>query len=261
MESGFCLACRHNGTVPDLTVPGNLERWHELEAAKHRLFYSLLRWHLPLRTRGEDLQHGLIFNFLANTPAAKAMTGHENGIITIALAEADDIERERRGSGWASLTAPFSVTSATRSGIISGTCSFMTEGGLRKLAERYSVTTMRITRRRCNGTTKRVRHRPGSSATCRPMLQSILRRASPKLGRTTCISSILLRWLATSELKCGLPRTCPAACPARIDFDPYVVDDFQRTLDAWLPFVFAMNSVNRAIGLHRHVSFQSLPRP
>jgi hypothetical protein len=47
MESGFCLACRHNGTVPDLSVPGNLERWHELEAAKHRLFYSLLRWHLP----------------------------------------------------------------------------------------------------------------------------------------------------------------------------------------------------------------------
>ena len=36
---------------------------------------------------------------------------------------------------------------------------------------------------------------------------------------------------------------------ARIDFDPYVVDDFQRILDAWLPFVFAMNSVNRAIGL------------
>ena len=36
---------------------------------------------------------------------------------------------------------------------------------------------------------------------------------------------------------------------ARIDFDPYVVDDFPRILDAWLPFVFAMNSVNRAIGL------------
>jgi hypothetical protein len=96
MESGFCLACRHNGTVRDLSVPGNLERWHELEAAKHRLFYSLLRWHLPLRTRGEDPQHGLISNFLADTPAAKVMTGHENGIITIALAEADGFERERR---------------------------------------------------------------------------------------------------------------------------------------------------------------------
>ena len=36
---------------------------------KHRLFYSLLRWKLPLKTRAEDPQHCLIFNFLADDPA------------------------------------------------------------------------------------------------------------------------------------------------------------------------------------------------
>src|ERR1700742_461892 len=49
-HGGFCLACRHNGTVPDLSVPGNTQGWRELEIAKHRLFYSLLRWRLPLHT-------------------------------------------------------------------------------------------------------------------------------------------------------------------------------------------------------------------
>src|ERR1700749_81568 len=95
-DGGFCVACRHNGTVPDLSTPSNLVGWRDLEIAKHRLFYSLLRWRLPLRTRSEEPKHGLIFNFLADTPAQKVLTGHENGIITIALAEADEIERERR---------------------------------------------------------------------------------------------------------------------------------------------------------------------
>ena len=76
----------------------HLDRWRELEIAKHRLFYSLLRWNLPVKTRAEDPDHGLIFNFLADDLAAgeKVMTGHDNGLITIALSEADDSERERR---------------------------------------------------------------------------------------------------------------------------------------------------------------------
>src|SRR5579872_3262433 len=35
---------------------------------------------------------------------------------------------------------------------------------------------------------------------------------------------------------------------AHVDFDPYTVEDFKRVIDAWLPFVFAMNSVSRAVG-------------
>ena len=96
--SGYCRACRHNGTVPDLSDPARLSGWRELEWAKHRLFYSLIRWELPVKTRAEDNAHGLIFNFLADDPVTeqKVMTGHDNGLITIALTEADDIERERR---------------------------------------------------------------------------------------------------------------------------------------------------------------------
>jgi hypothetical protein len=94
----YCLACRHNRTVPDLSQEQNLLPWRKLEIAKHRLFYTLLRLNLPIETRNENPE-GLIFDFLADQPAPnapKVMTGHDNGLITIALAEADDAERERR---------------------------------------------------------------------------------------------------------------------------------------------------------------------
>ncbi|WP_193334732.1 zinc-binding metallopeptidase family protein [Devosia beringensis] len=94
----FCAACRHNDTIPDISDPLNLAHWQVIERAKKRLFYSLLRLDLPLQTRTSNPEHGLSFRFLADTPIAneRVLTGHENGIITIALVEADDAEREAR---------------------------------------------------------------------------------------------------------------------------------------------------------------------
>jgi hypothetical protein len=92
------LACRHNGTIPDLSRSENLAAWQVIERAKHRLFYTLLREGLPLRTRAEDPEHGLVFEFLAEpgSDGPRVMTGHDNGRITIAIVEANDVERERR---------------------------------------------------------------------------------------------------------------------------------------------------------------------
>lgn len=98
-DTPFCVACRHNRTIPDLTVPENLEAWQRLEIAKHRLFYTLLKLRLPLITKAEDEATGLAFDFMADPTdpnAPKVMTGHDDGLITISLAEADDAERERR---------------------------------------------------------------------------------------------------------------------------------------------------------------------
>jgi hypothetical protein len=98
--SPYCAACRHNQTVPDLSVPENLVHWRRIESAKHRLMYSLLKLKLPLATRAED-PDGLAFDFLVPGAAMPdgsvepVMTGHHNGVITINLAEADDAERER----------------------------------------------------------------------------------------------------------------------------------------------------------------------
>jgi hypothetical protein len=102
--SPYCLACRHNLTVPDLAVPENVTRWRKIEYAKHRLMYSLLKLQLPLATRAEDPIDGLGFEFLVPGAArpdgtvTPVMTGHANGVITISLTEADDAERERTRS-------------------------------------------------------------------------------------------------------------------------------------------------------------------
>jgi hypothetical protein len=78
----YCLSCRHNRTIPDLSVPANLIGWQKIELAKRRLFYSMLQLGLPLRTRGEDRAAGLAFDFLADPSdsgdQARIMTGHDN---------------------------------------------------------------------------------------------------------------------------------------------------------------------------------------
>src|SRR5262249_35496558 len=90
----FCAGCRHNRTIPALCRPQALAHGRMPEAAKPRLFYTLLKLRLPLVTRAED-PRGLAFDFLADG-AEPVLTGHDNGLITINLAEADDAERERR---------------------------------------------------------------------------------------------------------------------------------------------------------------------
>ncbi|WP_417308397.1 zinc-binding metallopeptidase family protein [Devosia sp.] len=93
----FCRACRHNDTVPNIDDPTDRSRWQVIERAKKRLFYSLLRLGLPLATRNEDPEHGLSFRFLSDDASTDpVMTGHEDGVITIALEEADDAAREYR---------------------------------------------------------------------------------------------------------------------------------------------------------------------
>jgi hypothetical protein len=96
----FCAACRHNHVIPNLANTEHHDRWRRLETAKHRLFYTLLKLRLPSTTRPDD-PGGLAFDLLAD-PAEGTLqpptilTGHDNGLVTINIAEADDAERERR---------------------------------------------------------------------------------------------------------------------------------------------------------------------
>jgi hypothetical protein len=92
-----CIACRLNRTVPDLSVPGNGALWGRLEAAKRRVVSSLLALDLPVKSRvDQDLNRGLAFDFLHSPPEGPpVLTGHQDGIITVNIEEADDSERER----------------------------------------------------------------------------------------------------------------------------------------------------------------------
>ncbi len=95
----YCLSCRLTHVIPNLSKPENKEAWYKLEVAKRRLMYSLLSLKLPVANKKEDPATGLAFEFLADPESAespKVLTGHDNGLITVNIAEADDVERERR---------------------------------------------------------------------------------------------------------------------------------------------------------------------
>lgn len=93
----FCVACRLNDTIPNLTVRGNLERWRKLELAKRRCLYTLLQLQLPTEGIPGEGRPSLRFRFLGDDPNGSPITtGHENGIITLNIAEADADERESR---------------------------------------------------------------------------------------------------------------------------------------------------------------------
>jgi hypothetical protein len=94
--SEFCSACDLNRVIPALTSDENMKRWKNIEVAKHRLVYSLLRLRLPVVKKVENEETGIAFDFLAQTsPKEKVITGHDNGTITLNIEEADEAARAR----------------------------------------------------------------------------------------------------------------------------------------------------------------------
>ena len=93
----FCAACRLNQVIPDREVPGNPERWRKLESAKRRIIYALMRLGLGMDGVPGENRPALRFRFLGNPAFGPLpLTGHSQGAITVNIAEADDEERERR---------------------------------------------------------------------------------------------------------------------------------------------------------------------
>lgn len=102
--SNLCGSCRLTRTIPDLSVPGNPARWARIEAAKRRLLFGLQSLGLWPETRhmlaanatsGGSPANSLCFDLLADTHNGQHVhTGHDNGVITLNIAEADDHHRE-----------------------------------------------------------------------------------------------------------------------------------------------------------------------
>ena len=96
----LCVACQFNRTIPDLSLPNNLQYWKALEQAKRRLFFTLQMLGLPLQNGWCDPNGGLLFDFLddeRSSPEHYAGTfvtsGFGNGVITLNVLEADDAAR------------------------------------------------------------------------------------------------------------------------------------------------------------------------
>ena len=120
LEGGQCFSCDLTRTRPSDEDLVGLENYPAAERAKRHLIAELDTLGFPVVGKdpetGGDPENGLAFDLLSSV-AENVVIGHEDGVITIDLAESDDGATASRSSRSSpSPTARCSATSATRSG-------------------------------------------------------------------------------------------------------------------------------------------------
>jgi hypothetical protein len=245
----FCLACRHNRTIPDIGVPENLERWQKMEVAKHRLFYTLIALRLPLHDLAQDPEHGLAFDFLADNPAAETqiLTGHDAGLITINLNEADDAIREQlrtaMGEPYRALLGHF----RHEVGHYFWDVLVRDAGKLEECRAVFGDDSADY------GEALKRHYAEGPPANWQENFISAYATAHPweDFAETWAHYLHIVDTLETASafgLRIHPVASKNRALHADIDFDPHKALSIEKLIDGWLPLTFAMNSLNRSMG-------------
>jgi len=243
---GYCAACRHNHLIPDLSVPGNALLWARMEDAKHRLFYSLILLRLPLVNRIDDPAHGLAFDFLAegSTPhAARVMTGHNHGLITLALKEADDAVRdqvrEAMGEPYRTLLGHFRHESGHY---------FWDRLVASDPARLAAFRDLFGDERADYANALKAHYAQGAPPGWQAHFLSAYATAHPWEDFAECWAHYL-HIIDTLETARAFDMTVATRkTTTRIDFDPYQAASMAQLIDAWLPVTFTVNSLNRSMG-------------
>ncbi|CAN5236647.1 putative zinc-binding metallopeptidase [soil metagenome] len=89
-----CYSCHLTRTRPSDSDLKGLSEFFTAEEAKRRLIAELDELGFPIVPRSADPETGLAFDLLSSS-AGKVVTGHHNGVITLDLAESNDVHRER----------------------------------------------------------------------------------------------------------------------------------------------------------------------
>ena len=251
LPEAFCAACRHNRTVPDLTRPENLLPWRKMEVAKRRLVYTLDRLDLPRPNRAEDPVGGLCFDMLADPDdpdAPRVMTGHDEGVVTLALVEADDAERERRRT---QMGEPF----RTLLGHFRHEVGHYYWNVLVRDAGRFDAFRAVFGDERADyGEALKAHYAAGPKPDWQSTYISSYAAAHPWEDWAETWAHYLhtvdsLEQAASfgMGMRPELDRT--GALRARAGFDPYTAVDIGAIMSAWMPLTLAMNSMNRCMGI------------
>jgi hypothetical protein len=248
----LCLACRHNRTIPDLSDPANLLRWRKLELAKHALFYALLRFGLPVEDRRQNPEMGLTFDFLADQPdhagqVQRVMTGHDRGVITINIVEADDAERERiRGA----MGEPY----RTLLGHVRHEVGHYYWSRLVDDAGRHEeFRALFGDERQDYGAALQAHYANGAPAGWEANFVSAYAAAHPweDFAETWAHYLHIVDTLETARafgMKVRPRVRTDVNLSAEVDFDPYRASGIEELMEAWLPVTLAVNCLNRSMG-------------
>ncbi len=248
-DEKFCLACRHNRTIPNIDDTDNVARWRTLEIAKHRLFYSLKRLDLPLATRIENPEGGLAFDFLADPPQASThiMTGHDQGIITVALAEADSVTREERrqqlGEAYRTLLGHFRHEIG----------HYFWDVLVRDQDRLAPFRALFGDERADYAAALKAHYDNGPAANWQERFISAYASTHPweDFAETWAHYLHIVDALETASafgLRIHPKVTRDPELHAEVDFDPYEAANVEALIEAWLPLTFAINSMNRSLG-------------
>jgi hypothetical protein len=249
-QDQLCVACSHNRTIPDLTVPANLAAWRKIEAAKRRLLYSLLKLRLPLGDAEDDTDRRLTFDFLASAPSAGAriLTGHDNGLITLAIEEANDAERERRR---VIMHEPYRTLLG----------HFRHEVGhyywdrlVRDGARLDHVRTVFGDDRVDYGKALKAYYEQGTPPDWPERFISAYATSHPWEDFAETWAHYLhivdtLEMADSYHLNLHPKVARDRALDAEVEIDPYGAADFNVIVETWIPLSSALNSLNRAMGL------------
>lgn len=258
----FCTACRHNRTIPDLALSGNLTRWRKFELAKHRLFYTLIRLGLALPSRAEDPDQGLVFDFLADTPDAsghRVMTGHEDGLIAVNLTEADDAAREK-------LRLALGETYRTLLGHLRHESGhYFWDRLVRDRRQLESFRELFGDERRDYPEALQVHYAKGPAQNWEQNYISRYASAHPweDFAETWAhylhiVDTLEMAFAFGIRIRPGIDERFQAG--TALDFDPHGSVSIHRLIEAWLPLTFAVNSIIRCMGESDFYPFVLSPR-
>lgn len=244
----LCAGCIYNRTVPDLSVPANIARWQRLERAKRMLLYGLFRLGLRAPARAEEPGWGLAFDFVAEVPGAPAVTGHAAGVVTIDVAEADDVTRtvirEQMAEVYRTLLGHFRHEIG----------HFFWERLVRD-GGRLDAFRALFGDERDDYQAALARHyADGPPGDWYHAHISAYAAAHPWEDWAECWAHYLhiVDSLETAQsFGLAVAPTAPivAAGATEPPADPYRAPSARALVDAWLPLVFAVNSLNRSMGL------------
>jgi hypothetical protein len=97
-----CRSCALNRTIPVLRRKKNLARWYRLERAKRRMISGLATLGLQADSPATTSSPAMLFDFLEDRRShpdvleSFVSTGHKDGVITINVIEADDVQRVKQ---------------------------------------------------------------------------------------------------------------------------------------------------------------------
>lgn len=249
-QSKFCPACSHNRLVPDASTEEGIEQWRRISQAQRHLFYSLIRLDLPHPNRDFDPQGGLVFDFLVDEVAMDgtvipAMTGHDEGLIAIRAAEADDATREQIR---ANMNEPY----RTMLGHFRHEVGHFIWNKLVRDVNRFDAfrAVFGDERDDYDAALKR-NYDQGPPANWQENFISSYASVHPWEDFAECFAHYLhiVDTLETARaFGIAIDPRGHEEMAAEVRFDPYKARNAQQLVDAWVPFSVALNSIHRSLG-------------